>query len=171
MLRLAVFAPVLSRSTVVIAPDEEGTGMSRPTFEERLWSRITIADGCWEWTHSKQRGYGWIGKGNGRHVFAHRVVYELFRGPVPAGKQLDHLCRNRACVNPEHLDVVTARVNVLRGDGLPARNARKTHCKNGHALTGANVRTYGRRSGIERVCRTCARLYRNEYRRQKRASK
>lgn len=123
------------------------------TLTTRILARVTEgAGGCWLWSGSCDRGgYGQITV-NGKHLRAHRVAYEAFVGPIPDGLQLDHLCRVRACVNPEHLEPVTARVNALRGESFSAVNAAKTHCKNGHALDAAN--TYIRPSG-NRSCRMC----------------
>lgn len=85
----------------------------------------------------------------------------MVHGPIGAGMVIDHLCRNRACVNPGHLEVVTVRVNTLRGHTIQATNANKTHCKRGHPFDEANTRwiKHTRKSGVflERRCRTCAR--------------
>jgi len=97
-------------------------------------------------------GYGrarWDGR---RFRPAHVVAWELCRAPVPAGLQIDHLCRNRACINPNHLEPVTSRENTLRGEGISAQYARRTHCANGHEFTTANTL---RRSNGSRRCRTC----------------
>ena len=123
------------------------------TLEERLWAKTEKTDYCWEWLGSKNdKGYGFIGLRSGVSAPAHRVAYELHYGPVPDGLEIDHLCRNRGCVNPDHLEAVSHRVNVLRGVSPHARNARKTHCKFGHpfdeANTGIDVRG-------DRYCRIC----------------
>lgn len=122
----------------------------KATLAERFWAKVDKTEGCWNWTASRQAraSYGQINVG-GRPMLAHRVAWELERGPVPAGMQLDHLCRNRACVNPAHLEPVTLRVNVLRGVGPTAVNAAKTECKRGHTLDDAYVY-----KGM-RFCRTC----------------
>ena len=109
--------------------------------------------GCWVWNGSRESsGYGVISV-EGRQRPAHRVSYELIIGPIPDGLQLDHLCRNRACINPLHLEPVTLKENVLRGNGAPAQNGRKEECKRGHPLEGSNVRW---QNGA-RICRTCVR--------------
>ena len=138
--------------------------ISRP-LRERLLSRLVTADdGCLVWTGATVNGYGVIGEGgrNGRSLYVHRVMYELFAGPIPDGKQLDHLCRNRRCANISHLEPVTLKENVLRGNGLPAALARdKDHCPKGHAYIPEN--TIYR---VVRSCRTCRRAYgRAKYRR------
>lgn len=104
---------------------------------ERFRAKYTVCPttGCWNWTAScTSNGYGQfhINSGAKRNVGAHRWAYETLVGCVPDGLQLDHLCRNRRCVNPAHLEPVTPQVNTLRGATLPARNARKTHCPQGH---------------------------------------
>lgn len=107
---------------------------------------------CIIWTGAvTSAGYGslWRGKGT---ALAHRVVYEEARGPIPAGMTLDHLCRNRRCVNPDHLEPVTNRENILRGTSPSAIHARKTHCPKGHPYDLANTRI---RSNGARACRTC----------------
>lgn len=121
---------------------------------------IAVGDGCWEWQRSMNSyGYGrirlWsVAEQRSPTRSAHRAVYEMLRGPVPAGLELDHLCRNRACVRPSHLEPVTRRENLMRSAGLPAQNAGKTHCKRGHEFAGGNLRVA--RDG-SRHCRTCRR--------------
>lgn len=114
--------------------------------------------GCWLWTASASRNqsgfaYGHI-RCDGKLEKAHRVAYRLFRGPIPAGTEIDHLCRVTLCVNPSHLEAVPHRENVLRGRGPTAVNAQKTHCDQGHELSGKNLLTT--RSG-GRVCIVCSR--------------
>lgn len=127
------------------------------TFEERFWSKVDLTEGmaaCWEWTGSRfASGYGQSSALGSSHK-AHRVAYELVVGPIPDGLTLDHLCRNRGCVNPSHLEPVSIRTNILRGAGPPALNAAKTECRHGHPLSPGN--TYLNPRG-ERQCRSCNR--------------
>lgn len=100
---------------------------------------INLASPCWLWMRGKTgKGYGaiWV---HGRLMDAHRYMWLVMRGPIPAGLEVDHLCRVRHCVNPQHMELVTKRENILRGNGLAAQNARKTHCAKGHPLTGGNL--------------------------------
>lgn len=126
----------------------------------RFFSKVVVSDGCWYWTGCLMpNGYGKIGRG-GRGAgtaLAHRFGYELLVGPIPEGLHLDHLCRNRWCVNPEHLEPVTNRTNLLRGQGPSAVNARKTHCQNGHEFNATNRSA---RSDGKRTCLVCRRLNR-----------
>lgn len=128
--------------------------MRRPTLDrfEALHCPEALT-GCWLWLGSEVDGYGRFWDSN-RLVMAHRWAYEHYRGPIPSGLQTDHLCRNRCCVNPWHLELVTQRENVLRGNAPAARQALQTHCIHGHLLSGNNVRMNGRR----RVCRACDRI-------------
>ncbi len=127
-------------------------------IEHAMWGRFTIGDGCWKWTGYLVRGYGAVHL-DGHLKYVHRVIYELLVGPIPQGLELDHLCRNPTCVNPDHLEAVTHRENVLRGMSISANRARQTRCKRGHPFDLAN--TYVGPEG-NRQCRACARLYQNE---------
>ena len=109
--------------------------------------------GCVLWLGSLlHNGYGQLYAPETKERRAHRVAYELAKGPIPTGLHLDHKCRVRSCVNPEHLEPVTSRVNTLRGQGVTAENARRTRCKNGHPLDGDNLHID--RKGARR-CRRC----------------
>lgn len=154
--------------------DGDLTDPTWPTIEpaERFWARVQQDDdtGCWEWTgelhYSNGLGYGDL-KVNKRMVKAHRFAWELLVGPIPDGLTIDHLCRNTSCVNPGHLEPVTLRVNVLRGEGPMAINARKTHCPQGHEYTPENTAVYRH----SRSCRACHRARsRVRYQRRMRAA-
>jgi hypothetical protein len=120
-----------------------------------IHSRSTVDEnGCWIWDLMKMKnGYGQSSLRPGGLVLAHRLSYMIFRGPIPEGLTIDHLCRVKACVNPDHLEAVTLSVNILRGDSTSAKNARKTHCKRGHEFTPEN--TYVKPGGGARACRVC----------------
>jgi hypothetical protein len=129
-----------------------------------------LDNGCWVWTGAKQSsGYGHLVFA-GSPMLAHRLFFTHFRGPIPAGLTLDHLCRNRLCVNPDHLDPVTQRENNLRSNSPSAINSRATHCPNGHALSGENVRIVVRRDGVHRKCLPCNRIYKQRARARARAA-
>ena len=111
---------------------------------------------CINWTGALDRD----GYGRTRRGLAHRVAYERQRGPIPDGLTIDHLCRNRSCVNVDHLEVVSRRENTMRGIAPTAINARKTYCKNGHPFDERNTRwTTGKdrqgRVTTRRQCRAC----------------
>ena len=131
----------------------------RRPFPQNFWSKVEKADTwdtCWIWTAGKDRaGYGvYNGAGLGTRA-AHRIAYMLLVGAIPAGLELDHLCRVRACVNPAHLEPVTPRVNQLRGEGFAGQRARQTHCIHGHRFTPEN--TYITPGRGTRQCRACRR--------------
>lgn len=109
---------------------------------------------CMPWPAAKVSGYGVINI-NGKPRKAHRVIYENHKGPIPDGLVLDHLCRNHKCVNPDHLEAVTQKINTIRGIGPSAMNSKKTHCKNGHPFSDENTRAPTGR--VHRTCRTCVR--------------
>ena len=117
--------------------------------------------GCWLWTAAlTTAGYGMIGtqSDDGEQIeeYAHRVSYRRFKGPIPDGLAIDHKCRVRCCVNPDHLEVVTIGENVRRGlTGVLW--VKPTHCKRGHEYNESNSGLYLHRGRIERICRACAR--------------
>lgn len=125
---------------------------------------------CMEWpTAPDKDGYRRIYPGGRGSVpqMAHRYVYEMLRGAIPDGFTLDHLCRNRACVEVTHLEPVTARENTARGNSPTAVNARKTHCTQGHPLEDGNL--VPRKDGNRR-CLTCHREYQRKWARKKKAA-
>lgn len=109
--------------------------------------------GCWLWTaFCMDNGYGQFTFG-GKHYLAHRASYTHFNGVIPEEKQIDHICKVRCCVNPDHLEAVTCRENLLRGETVTAHHATKNACDNGHPYTAENTRVW---KGI-RICRACHR--------------
>lgn len=134
---------------------------------DRLTDR-TIFDetvtGCWLWQGSLTKpapdGYGQVRSGGVMEV-VHRVGWRLLRGPLPDGLVPDHLCRTRNCWNPEHIEWVSPRENIIRGVSPTARHAAQTHCKRGHPLSGNNLRMVNR--GKSRKCVTCMLRERAEY--------
>lgn len=119
----------------------------------RFWVGIGCGDGCWEWVRFiDSDGYGHFWNGD-KQVSAHRWVYEAEVGLIPPDMTIDHLCLNRACVRPDHLEVVTNVENVRRGISFSSENAARTHCVNGHPFSPENTR---RRKG-RRECLACVR--------------
>lgn len=134
-----------------------------PAHVERHVRRTPL---CWQWLgETNQGGYGRV-KINGRRVVAHRVVYKSVRGPIPVGLTLDHLCRNTDCVNPFHQEPVTARENILRGNGVAARHAKKTHC----AEHGVRLEQQTGATRPQRRCPLCNRRSKREWARRNRAA-
>lgn len=130
-----------------------------PSFAELFWSKVDKngANGCWLWTGARlPKGYGIVAihRPKPTTAKAHRVAYELLVGPIPAGLVIDHLCRVPSCVNPSHLEPVTNRENLLRGNGKSMVAHRLNRCGNGHSLADAYVDGLGRRR-----CRDCSRDY------------
>lgn len=132
--------------------------MPRPAIPcvERFLPKIAVnpESGCWDWTAATfvGTGYGVFALTRDKSTQAHRWSYTWFVGPIPAGAVIDHLCRNHICVNPNHLEVVSQRENIRRGEVGAALRSR-THCKNGHEFTEANT-WINTRDG-SRGCRTC----------------
>lgn len=133
---------------------------ARPV-EDRFLEKVAPPNenGCTEWRAGTNGvGYGFLRLGpadGSRRMYAHRWFYEFYVGPIPEGAHLDHLCRNTLCVNPDHLEPVTQKENVLRGVGPCAVNAEKTNCLRGHPLSGANL--YVNPADGSRKCRECNR--------------
>lgn len=134
--------------------------MPAPNKIEYVWDRIekVTESGCWIWMGQIGNGYN---DGYGKFRFhqktllAHRVIYEIVKGPIPEGLYPDHLCRVRCCVNPYHIELVTNRENILRGSNMAAKYIKRTHCNNGHELTPENtVKRYD--SKTARRCRICS---------------
>lgn len=123
---------------------------------ERFWSSVRRdgADECWLWTKSPSSPYGRFALSGNATIAAHRFAYQLLVGPIPAGLELDHLCRQKKCVNPAHLEVVTSKINNQR------RSAIITHCPQGHPYDGDNL--YVRPDGRRR-CRECSRQATRDY--------
>lgn len=131
--------------------------MARTAPIIRFWRYVERGSDevCWEWRGALDgRGYAqfWSGESG---VNAYRWLYEYERGPVPKGMHLDHLCRNTKCVNPFHLEVVTPRENIMRGEGVAARFAARTHCDHGHELSGNNLILAKSGKYVRRRCRIC----------------
>lgn len=142
-----------------------GMGNERPIVlterqQQRFWKRVPDRGrgGCWDWRGvvNEKSGYGYLTIGN-RQWSAHRTAWTLTNGAIPNSLTVDHLCRNRKCVNPAHMAIVSPKENTLRGYGPTAVNARKTHCIHGHELTPDNIRNS---SCGWRVCRKCHRVRR-----------
>ena len=152
---------------------DQGSEM-RKTLEERFDEKYTVNEetGCWEWTGARSpEGYSRIGH-QGNACYGHRIAHERYIGPIPAGLEVDHLCRVRHCVNPAHLEAVTHSVNVQRGvcgEVSAARNRAKKACPHGHPYEGDNLYVVPR-TGY-RVCLMCKReknrLWMRRYRKAK----
>ncbi len=149
----------------------------RQIVEARFWSRIDksgptmpgMTTPCWAWTgFLTHDGYGRMFFGKKPSVLTHRFAYELCVGPCPPRPlEPDHLCRNRACANPDHIEFVTKRENQMRGIGFVPINAAKTHCKHGHEYDEKNTIRRARHLD-RRECRECGRQAQRRYQDKKR---
>ncbi len=123
-------------------------------LEDRFLDKVNKVNrfsGCWLWVAATGKdGYGRFSV-NGRMELAHRIAYNLYVGPIPEGLELDHACRNHACVNPNHLETITHLENVRRGNARDTHNNLKTHCPQEHEYTPENTYLWNGR----RACRTC----------------
>ena len=119
----------------------------------RFWTKVNKSRSCWLWLGGGDgQGYGSF-KYNGKTIRAHRFAYQICKGAIPKGLQIDHLCRNRICVNPDHLEVVVRRINILQGVGPTALHYNQDTCIHGHTFDAANTYFDVRRG--RRQCRAC----------------
>lgn len=121
----------------------------QPVLVAAFWQKVKKTRTCWLWTGGRSKGYG-LTTWQGRTISAHRLAYAALVGRIPPGKELDHICRNRACVRPDHLRIATHYDNVMAGANFTATNARKFCCPKGHpyAVVKGKKRT-------QRKCLTC----------------
>lgn len=127
-----------------------------PSFEERFWAKVRKTTKCWIWDGViNRKGYGEVSHPYSPYSrMAHRTAWIILRGSIPGTLQLDHLCLNKACVNPDHLEPVTNQINMQRA------KAHRTHCRRGHIYDSAN--TFYRLDG-GRGCRTCREASRKQF--------
>lgn len=142
-----------------------GEKIKTPTLERLTKKIIFNSKGCWEWIGCvNYRGYG-VFKVEQKSQLVHRVSYQLLKGIIPNGLELDHLCRNRICINPHHLEAVTHKENLRRGlNGFigALKQRLKTHCPKGHEYTKENTRIHiSKKNQKSRLCKTCDREVHN----------
>ena len=146
----------MSSNRQVLTMTEAEPSHWSPTVWDRFWSKVDASGDCWEWTAALavRGGYGWFNPGNDRPTTAHRVAWRLLVGPLPEGLELDHLCRNPPCVNPDHLEPVSHSENVRRGASPRILASRRGTCQRGHPRSESVLRR-----GTDRVvyCKTCRR--------------
>lgn len=152
----------------LLRPAQEGIMPRKITnLTEYFWSKVCKTNTCWIWLGSRaSEGYGRIKPRNSKTILVHRFSYELHKEKIPDGLTIDHLCRVRGCVNPEHLEAVTNRENIRRGISPAGIHSRKTHCPRGHSLSGYNL--FIKKN--TRQCRECTNMFKR-IRYQKRRTK
>ena len=137
----------------------------------RFAMKVDFVGDCWIWKGAKQSsGYGHL-LIDGKDVLAHRFSYPFQYGGIPSGMTLDHICRNRLCVNPYHLRPMTQKENNACGNSLPAINKRKTHCDHGHEFNEKNTRFKSRKDGVRRECKKCHSIRNMKYEKEKKNGK
>ena len=144
-----------------------------PNIDMSVWDRIDASGDCWLWTGYLDRGGYGRTQVFGKNQGVHRAVWEALVGEIPDGLQIDHLCRNASCCNPDHLEVVTGQENMSRGyiRSYPPYSA-KTHCKQGHPLSGDNLRLSKQKyGGLHRQCKACGNASHRKRSRELRAEK
>ena len=144
------------------------TDSRRAAVTRGVARRIITSTGCWQYDGGLlPNGYAYVYVHGERSQYLHRLSYAEFRGPIPEGLVIDHLCRNRACFNPEHLEAVPQRVNVHRGRSHVVEQAARTHCPQGHPYSPANTSVSPKG---KRECRECHRTRQRERSRRMRAA-
>lgn len=142
-----------------------------PDLWQRVAARCVWIGDCFVWQGATSHGYGRISV-EGRLVPVHRIAYQYVHGPIPQGLTIDHVkqrgCQSRGCCHAPHLEAVTHRENLLRGNGFPGHEAQQTHCLRGHRLSGWNLLRWGHKHR-KRVCRICHYARTRAYRRAKRS--
>jgi hypothetical protein len=123
---------------------------------KRFFKKVNKTSGCWIWIGAiNNYGYGMVQINGSKHS-AHRISYEIAKGAIADNLQIDHLCRNRRCINPEHLEAITQKENLLRGETIAAKNKSKTHCPKGHPYSKKNTIMKNKGGGYRsRQCRIC----------------
>jgi len=150
----------IAAGRVRTAPPSDGGAIAQrritamPAMPDRFWGKVDKTDGCWLWKAAiGDDGYGRFNLSGGGQIMAHRMAYKLVKGEIPEGLVIDHVCRNRGCVNPWHLEAVSQLENLLRCPGWPGH---RTHCARGHKFTESNTWLWtDKRGRVARYCKAC----------------